>query len=144
MSRTRNLFVLILFIALFCIVPIANSVSKDTKEQILQILQTVQDILAGKNAEQAQNSISKGAPLVYGVRFEKLKAVVAGEIKGLSLADTSYHGVMIQAETDSSEDAGVLILKTQKSDTTKVRFHTVVFMRDSTGQFKIHSWHTGD
>jgi len=61
----------------------------------------------------------------------------------LSLADTSYHGVMILGETNPSEDAGYIILKTVKSDTTQVRFHTVVFLKDSTGRFNICSWHAG-
>jgi hypothetical protein len=145
MSRTRNLFVPLLLFALLCVVPIAGTVSsQDKHEEFWQFVQTVRDILAGKNVEQAQTTIPPGARLVYGRRLENLKAVVAGEIRGCALADTSYHGVMIQAETNPSEDAGVLILKTQKYDTTKVRFHTIVFMKDSTGQYKIHTWHTGD
>jgi hypothetical protein len=125
-------------------VPIPNTVSsQDKHEEFWQFVQTVRDILAGKNIEQAQTIIPPGARIVYGARFENLRAVVAGEIKACFLADSSYHGVMIQAETNPSEDAGVLILKTQKYDTTKVRFHTIVFMKDSTGRYKIHTWHTG-
>jgi hypothetical protein len=145
MSRTRNLFVPLLLFAQLCVVPIAGTVSsQDKHEEFWQFVQTVRDILAGKNVEQAQTTIPPGARLVYGARYESLKAVVAGEIKACSLADTSYHGVMIQAKTNPSEDAGVLILKTQKYDTTKVRFHTIVFMKDSTGHYKIHTWHTCD
>lgn len=144
MSRTRNLLVLPLLFVLLGTAPIVDNVSnQEARERIWQLVRTVKDILAGEDVEQARTAVSQGARLVYGARFEELEAVVAGEIKGLSLADTSYHGVMIRAETNSSEDAGFLILKTQKSDTTNVRFHTVVFMKDSTGQFKIHGWHTG-
>jgi len=145
MSRTRNILVPLLLFVLLCMASFASGVpGQDKHEEFWQLVQTVRDILAGKNVEQAQTIIPQGAGLVYGVRFEKLKAVVAGEIKGLSLADTSYHGVMIQAKTNPSEDAGFIILKTQKYDTTRVRFHTIVFMKDSTGKYKISSWHSGD
>jgi hypothetical protein len=145
MSRITNLPGLLLLFALLSMVPLANNLSsQDKHEEFWQFVQTVQDILAGKNVEQAQSIIPQGAGLVYGARFEDLKSVVAGQIKSCSLADTSYHGVMIQAKTNPSEDAGFLILKTQKYDTTKVRFHTIVFMKDSTGKYKINIWHTGD
>jgi len=145
MSRTRYLLVLPLLFVFLCMVPIANNVSsQDKSERFYGLIQTVQDILTGKNAEQTQTTIVTGARLVYGAEFEDLKGVVAGEIKTCSLADTAYHGVMVQLKTNQSEDAGFLILKTQTVDKAKVRFHTVVFMKDSTGQLKIESWHTGD
>lgn len=145
MSRPRNLVVLVLLSLLLCIHPIANQASsQDKHEEFWQLVKTVQDILEGKNDELAITSIAHGARLVCRVRFEDLKSVVAGEIKTCSLADTSYHGVMIQAKSNPSEDMGFLILKTQTSDRVNVRFHTVVFMKDSAGLFKIQHWHTGD
>jgi hypothetical protein len=145
MSRTSDLLALLLLFVLLCMVPIADTISaQDKHEEFWRLDRTVQDILAGKNIEQAIATIARGARLVHGVRFEDLKGVVAGEIKTCSLADTSYHGVMIQAYTNPSEDMGCIILKTQTYDKPQVRFHTVVFMKDSTGQYKIHSWHTGD
>jgi hypothetical protein len=145
MSHNRNRFALFLLVVLLCMGPVANTaVSQDKHEEFWRLEQTVQDILAGKNAEQTTSTIAKGARLVYGVRFENLKGVVAGDINTCSLADTSYHGVEIVAETNASEDAGYIILKTKKSDPPKVRFHTVVFMKDSTGVYRIHSWHAGE
>jgi len=145
MSRVRNLLVLPLLFALSHMVLVVNDVSsQDKSERFYGLIQTVQDILTGKNAEQTQTTIAHGARLVCGVEFEDLKAVVAGKVKTCSLADTSYQGVMVQLKTNQSEDAGYLVLKTQTVDKAKVRFHTVVFMKDSTGQLKIESWHTGD
>jgi len=145
MSRVRNLLVLPLLFALSHMVLVVNDVSsQDKSERFYGLIQTVQDILTGKNAEQTQTTIALGARLVYGSEFEDLKAVVAGKVKTCSLADTSYQGVMVQLKTNQSEDAGYLVLKTQTVDKAKVRFHTVVFMKDSTGQLKIESWHTGD
>jgi hypothetical protein len=145
MSRTRNLIVFLLVSVLLCMASMVNNISsQDAHAEFYKVVQTITDILAGKNTQQALTLIHQGARLVYGARFENLKPVVAGEIKGLSLADSSYHGIMILGETNPSEDAGFITIKTVKSDTTQVRFHTVVFMKDSTGQFKIHSWHTGN
>jgi hypothetical protein len=145
MSRTKNFLVLPLLLLLLGMVPIASDVSSpDKSERFYGLIQTVQDILTGTNVEQTQTTIGHGARLVYGAEFEDLKGVVSGTIKTCSLADTSYKGVMVQLKTNESEDAGYLILKTQTVDKAKVRFHTVVFMKDSTGQLKIESWHTGD
>ena len=144
MSRGRHLFILVL-LALLCRTPNSGDVlCQDEPKAFWQLVQTVRDILEGKNMEQAAASITPGAHLVCGTRFEDLGAVVAGERKPCSLADSSYQGVMLIAKTNASEDMGFLTLKTQASDTTKVRFHTVVFIKDSTGAYKILTWHAGE
>lgn len=144
MSRIKGYFVPLLLLLLFCIVPFANKASsRDKHEQFWRFVHTVQDILTGKDGAGSQSIISKEARLVYGVRFERLQVVVAGDIASCSLADTSYHQVEIIGKTNLSEDAGFITLKTVQYDTTKVRFHTIVFMRDSTGQYKISIWHAG-
>jgi len=143
MKCTRNCLAHLSLSVLFLLLPMASSaLSQDDHREYWQFVDNVVDITQGKNVEQAQTVIRQGARLVYGTRFEELKSVVEGEIKTCSLADTSYHGVMIHAKTNSSEDAGFIILKTQKTDTAKVRFHTIVFMKDSTGLYLIESWHT--
>jgi hypothetical protein len=145
MPRTRNLLVLPLLIALLCMVTIANSVpSQDENGEFWKMIRTVQDILAGKNVEQSLKSVGKGAGLVYGAKQVDLRGVVTGEITTCALVDTSYHGIVVQGRTNQSEDMGFIVLKTQKADTTKVRFHTVVFIKDTTGHYIISVWHTGD
>lgn len=104
---------------------------------------TIQDILAGKNTEEVLNAIGEKAGLVCGTRLEDLRGVMTGEITSCSLADTTNHGIAIQERTKQSGDMGFIVLKTQESDTTTVRFHTVVFMKDSVGQYKINIWHAG-
>jgi hypothetical protein len=145
MSRTRDHLVLFLCFTILIIGPVANTVSgQDKHEEIWRLNQTVQDILTGKNVEQAASSITKGARLVCGATIENLRGVVAGEIKTCSLADTSFHGVAIVAETNPSEDAGYIILTTKRPGRSEVRIHTVVFMKDSTGEYRIHAWHAGE
>jgi len=134
-----------LLVLLLCTGFIAANLSGQEKhEEFWQLVETANDILAGKNLEHAKRSIAQGARLVYGVQFEDLQSVLAGEVPNCSLADSTYSGVMINAKTNVSEDAGFLVLKTVNSDNSRVRFHTVVFMRDSTGEYKINGWHTGE
>jgi hypothetical protein len=72
---------------------------------------------------------------------------IKGTIKQISegtIPGWSYRGVVTIAKTNPSEDAGFPMLKTHKIDTTKVRFHTIMFMKESTGQYRISIWHAGD
>ena len=144
MSRTGNISGLLLIFLSLCMVLNSNSVSsQDEHEEFYRIIRTVQDILAGKNVEQALDVVGQGAGLICGARLENLRDVMTGKVPTCSLADTSFHGIMVQGRTNSAEDMGFIILKMQKSDTTEVRFHTVVFIKDSVGRFKISVWHAG-
>jgi hypothetical protein len=134
-----------LLVAGLCIALCDSSVrSQDQHEGFWKMLQTVQDILAGKNLEQATRTISPGATLICGSRMENLRSVVEGEAGTCALADSSFHGIAVQGRTNSSEDMGFIVLKTVKADTTVVRYHTVVFLKDSAGDYKISTWHAGD
>jgi hypothetical protein len=145
MTRIRNSFGLLLLIILICVIPSANDFSaQDPHEQFWKVIQSVQDILVGRNIEKASATIAPSARLIQGMKYEYLRSVVAGEINTCSLADTSFHGVGIEAKTNPSEDMGLIVFKTRKSDTTKVRYHSVVIMKDSTGEFKIIAWHAGE
>lgn len=144
MSHIRSILFFLL-VGTVCILTTANAqIKQDEHEEFWKIIQTMKDILAGTHAEQAQHSISPGAQLICGARLENLRDVVAGRNTPCTLADTSYHGVMIQAQTNASEDMGYVVLKTRKADTTRVRFHSVVLMKDSTGRYNIHAWHAGE
>ncbi len=145
MSRTRKSLLLLPLFILLCIAPDPASPQWPVRRvDFYGIVQTIQDILAGKNREQAMDVIATSADLVYGTKLLNLKSVVGGEVKSCTLVDTSYHGVMIKGQTDPSETMGYILLKTAKRDTAKVRYHSVVFVKDTAGQYKIIGWHTGD
>jgi hypothetical protein len=144
MSRVRGLMIVLLIVIGLCIGPNSNrALGQDGHEEFYKLLHTVQDILAGKNMEQSLKAIGKGAGLVYGTKQVDLRGVVTGEITTCALVDTSYHGIAIQGRTNESEDMGFFVLKTQKVDTTVVRYHSIVFLRDSTGLYRISIWHAG-
>jgi len=145
MPQTIKRGLLRLLVASLCIALCDSfGTSQDQHEGFWMMLQTVQDIVAGKNLEQATRAISPEATLVWGSRMENLRSVVSGEVATCSLADTSYRGIAVQGRTNSSEDMGFIVLKTVKADTTVVRYHTVVFLKDSAGDYKISTWHAGD
>lgn len=144
MSHSRKLIVVLLLAGpLIAVYSVAGQPAQDEHEEFYKIVRTVKDILLGQNTEQAKAGIAPGAQLIWGAKFVDLGDVVAGKNTTCPLADTSFHGVMIQARTNETEDMGWVILKTRQSDTTKVRFHSVVFLKDSTGRYRIHHWHSG-
>jgi hypothetical protein len=143
MPRMTNLLLLFPILGALCAGPAAPSAScQEEHKEFWQLQRTVTDILAGKNVEQSKAAIAQRARIVIGEKYEYLKAVVAGEVKSSSLADTSYQGVEINAATNPTEDWGTIILKTARPD-GRVRFHTIVFQKDSTGVYKITVWHAG-
>ncbi len=144
MLPTGRLFVPPLVVLLLSFLLASNTaLSQEEHAAFWKVVRTVEDILGGKNLDQATATVTKGARLICGSRNENLRDVVAGKVTTCSLADTAFHGVAIQARTNDSEDMGYILLKTVKVDTTNVRFHTVVVLKDSTGEFKIISWHAG-
>jgi len=145
MSRSRKLIVVLLLTGpIVAVFSAAGQPAQDEHEEFYKIVRTIKDILQGQNTEQARAGIAPGARLIWGAKFVDLGDVVTGKNTTCSLADTSFHGVMIQARTNETEDMGWVILKTRQSDTTNVRFHSVVFLKDSTGRYRIHHWHSGN
>ncbi len=143
MTHSRKPLLLLPLFALLCIAPDpATPQGPVRKVDFHGIVQTIQDILTGKNPKQAADVIATQADLIYGTRLLSLKEVVSGQDSSCSLADTTYHSVMIKAQTDPSEVMGFILLKTAKRGSAKVRFHSVVFVKDTAGQYKIIGWHT--
>ena len=124
----------------FTLYPSRSEVQDDHKE-FYELVALIRDIAAGKTAAVTESAIGARAGLVSGGRLVNLREVATGELTSVVLGDTSYHGVMIQAQTNPSEEMGFVLLKTVKSDTSKVRFHSVVFQKDSVGVYKILFWH---
>lgn len=105
------------------------------------MVQTVEDILTGRNLDRTSVSIAPWAKIVVGSTLEKLHGVVTG--KGtIHIQDTSAIPVSVELKTNDSEDATYLILGTRNTTSLEKRFHTVAFMKDSLGVWKIESWQT--
>lgn len=107
-----------------------------------QLLGITQRILAG-NVNQSDTLVTAGARLVSGSLDVNLREVVAGKNTSLSLVeDSSRGGIAIRLKTNDNDDAGYLLYTTSTREKKNLWYHTVVFMKDKAGQWRIESWHT--
>ncbi len=144
MSRTKHLIPIVLSTCLALAIPGGTMLfSQDGHDAFWKVVRSIQDIREGKNLEEATKCITKGSRLINGSRYGYLKDAATGDVSPCALSDSSYHAIAIEGRTNEAEDMGYIVLKTVKADTTKVRYHTVVFLRDSTGEFKISAWQVG-
>jgi hypothetical protein len=143
MRRIKNLTVpLSLAAAIFVTSTAGNLFGQEDHGEFWRVVQIIENILTGENAGKPENVIGRSAELIFGGKVANLRDVVSGKVPACSLADTSFHGATIDARTNASEDMGFIRLKTRRADTTQVRYHTIVVLKDSTGEFEIVSWHT--
>ncbi len=144
MSRTQNIIaaVVLIFFATWT-GQAKDDKNEDQSKKWEPLVQTVQDILGGKNMEQTKQWISAGASLVFDGRLEDLHDVVTGKSTICSLVEQSSSvPASLRLKINDPEDAAYLIMTTQREDKESQRYHTVVFMKDPKGVWKIESWHT--
>jgi hypothetical protein len=123
----------------------ALSQTQDQSDKWKPLVESVQDVLAGKPIAEKGISISPGAYVVWGATADHLRRVAAGDSAAFSLTeDTSRFSASLTLKINDPEDAAYLLLKTQKHDNTEPRYHTVVFMKDSTARWVIQAWHTSN
>jgi hypothetical protein len=143
MPHIKNLTVLLsLAAALFLSSTAGSHFGQEDHGEFWSVVRTIENILTGENAGKTANVIGRSTELIYGGKVLNLRDVVSGKVPSCSLADTSFHGATIDARTNASEDMGFIRLKTRRADTTQVRYHTIVVLKDSIGKFEIVSWHT--
>lgn len=141
MATARTLLLSGAILLLVCCASWSACAQEQDEHEFYKMLRTIQDILAGKNPVETRKAVGAGATLIRGGKLEDLRSVLSGGQGECLLADTSYRGIAVQGRTNTSEDMGYIVLKTQTSDTARVRFHTVVFTKDSTGRYLINTWH---
>ncbi len=104
-------------------------------------VEIVKNILSGRNIENVKGMISPGAELVHGAVRDNLYDVVTARGRSFSLLeDSTRKPVSLSLKMNDAEDASFLLLQTGPDKETII--HTVVFMKDSAGQWKIETWHT--
>ena len=131
------------FVILGSIGVCAAQVRKSTADGPLeQLLGITQRILAG-NVNQSDTLVTTGARLVSGSLNANLREVVAGRNTSISLAeDSSRGGIEIRLKTNDNDDSGYLLYTTSTREKKNLWYHTVVFMKDKAGQWRVESWHT--
>ena len=134
---------LILCIIVVCPPPRAlasgDGAAVDTSQKWQILLHTVQEILSGSAPGEYSAKIGPGAQLVIGERQFDLGEVVASRDSTLLREDPIRGPVSLRLKMNDQENAAFLLLRTVPDSTT--RYHTVVFMKDSTGTWMIESWH---
>jgi hypothetical protein len=140
---TKSCF-LVFLITLGSIGVCAGQVKKSTADDLIdQLVGVTQRILAGGNLDRNDTLVASGARVVSGSLNTNLREVVAGKNTSFSLAeDTSRQGIDIRLKSNDNDDAAFLLLTTATRQKRDLRYHTVVFMRDHAGQWRIESWHT--
>ena len=109
-----------------------------------QLVTMAQDILSGQNVEKCISLVAPGARLVFGSVNADLKDVVLGRIKNLTLVEgPSHHPTALRFKTNESKDSAYLLLTTSSNE-KELRYHTIVYMRDKEGKWRIETWHASD
>jgi hypothetical protein len=135
-------FLLTLLVLLSTVFATTNSWTQDNSAKWKPLVQAVEDVLAGKPISDTLITISPGAYLATGNQWEALLAVARGESKTCSLKEAPTRAsVAIRLKINDSEDAAFLTLKTQTANETEPRYHTVMFMKDSSNVWVIEAWH---
>ena len=116
-----------------------DGVVADTSQKWQVLLHTVQEILTGNVPGQYSARIAPGAQLAIGDRLLDLAGAVASCDSNLLLEDQTRGPVFLHLKMNDEENAAFLLLGTQPD--SEKRYHTVVFMKDSTGTWMIEGWH---
>jgi TonB family protein len=108
------------------------------------IMKSVDNILKGKDIElEKKNNVAPDAYLIYGNQFVSLYGVLNGEHKKIDLIQGSGSaiGSPLIMKRSKDETTAFLFLKTLKKQGRPERYHTIIFEKSSTGEWKIKHWH---
>lgn len=143
MSAKKISFLLTSFILSAFIWGFSVQDSKPAKET--EFIETVQDIIAGKNIEKSKTFISPEAYVISGAKFENLYDVVSGYNKNIRLTEESSRRMgFFMVKSNEDKTAAFMTCKTVSQNKDQERFHSIVFMKDMKKVWKIVSWHTSD
>ena len=117
--------------------------SINTKNKELRKLQrVVKEYLTGRSTQDILPLVDPEAYIIANTKYENLKAVLSDWNKQklyLGIPEGPF-GVS-HMKTDASENSAFLMLFTPEIDRPAFN-HTIVFMKDSLGDWKITAWHT--
>ena len=132
-------------------IPFRFKIYKDEKKQpedntsqsemYKSMLKSVEHILKGYDLKTVKRFINPEAYLIYGKYYESLQGVLNGEHNKIKLIEGSDSKVIYSHFTMSDDKTtGYTILKTQIKKGGPTRFHTIVFMKNETGDWQIKHW----
>lgn len=141
--RNQSLIAVATVLIFICVPPARGQGNPtDPHPEFSSFVTHIADILNGKTGEVVEACISPSARFVVSGKEVLLSSVLHRADGAPSLADPAYQGIAIWAQTNDADDAGFLVFKTRSTaDSTKVRYHSVYFLRDSTGRYRVNLWH---
>lgn len=102
-------------------------------------------ILRGATSDSLKSQIDPGAYAIIGNRYEHLYSLIFDKPKRDVLVEGPNSTSNFFALTvDDSEDMAVITMKTRPGAGKPERYHTIVLMKSSLGQWKIRAWHTSN
>jgi TonB family protein len=120
----------------------AKGNSKDYAIFIASLQDMAMNIIHGRKREEVKATIEPDAYIIDDNHYENLYAVLNGEIKTCNVVEGSgsemsyFHAYLTEEMTAAS-----LVLKTTSANGRRVRFHTVLIVKQPGGEWKIKSWH---
>ncbi len=100
------------------------------------------NIIHGDNLEKAKISIDPEAYVIDGNHYESLWGVLTGEIKTCRVVEGPKTTIPFSnAFVTDDMSAASIVLKSVSEDGKRVRYHSVLFVRATTGEWKVKSWH---
>jgi hypothetical protein len=100
------------------------------------------NIIQGSKLDRAKASVEPGAYIIDGNHYENLVAVLNGEVRTCKVVEGPdsqirfFHGYINDDVTWAS-----LVIKTAFANGKRERYHTIQFVRQPGGEWKIKSWH---
>ena len=115
---------------------------KSGYETIFKLQEDAMRILRGEFTEELRSLIELEAYAVIGSNFEHLQSLLTDRRRSTQLVEGKATKIeMSRLRTDDSQNAAYLILKTKPGPKKATRFHTIVFMHNPAGEWKLASWH---
>ena len=115
---------------------------KSGYEALFKLKDDAMRILRGELTDELKSLVDLEAYAVIGGNFEHLQSFLTDKQKSSLLVEGKATKMeMSRLKTDDKQNAAYLILKTKPSPKKANRFHTIVFMQNPTGEWKLVSWH---
>lgn len=115
----------------------------ETRFAAEEIKGIVRDILQGADRPSIRSAISPGALLVDGGSQRDLSEALFGKNRSTAVIRESDRKVTIERLSISPETTSAyLVTEIQFKTRTESRFHSVFFMKDKQGNWKVKHWHT--
>jgi TonB family protein len=116
---------------------------KSRNEDPLTLEVIVQSLLHGEVSEGLKSQIGHEAYAVIGNRHEHLYSLIFDKSKRSLLVEGSDSKIEFShLVVNDAKDAAFLVLKTLPAKGKSERYHTVVFMKSTDGEWRIEAWHT--